>query len=678
MAESTVTTKGRMTPVSTDSSDLPDGNSSKSPDTTFDRIRRGRNRVVTPLAVGITLFHIGVLAFIPLDPWLFLGFSANLFCVLVYISLPLNPVWPQTSLAIDVLLSAAAVGVMAYLWLNVNEMYYRVGFNPTTADVVAGTAAIILVLETARRTLGMIFPALGAIFLLYALYGNIFPGIWGHRGYEYSRMISTVFSTEGLYGFAMNAAASYIVLFVTFGAFMEATGIGEFFIRFANAIAGRSRGGAAKVCVVASALFGTISGSSMGNVVTTGTFTIPLMKRAGYSATFAGGVEAAASTGGQIMPPLMGAVAFVLADATQTPYREVMLAAAIPALCYFMTVFFVTDFEALKQGLKGEEGDMPSVRQILKEDWPLLVPIILLLVMIVVLQRSITQSALLSILAAIVVDMIRKRRLLNLQMIWNGLARGSQLSIQAAAACAAAGVLVGVFGLTGLGNRFVMVATGLSGDFLIPAMIMVMLLTLMMGFPLPTVPAYVITGMIGAPVIVKLAGVEPLVAHLFVLYYACVSTITPPVGLAAFAAAGIAGADPYRTAFAAMRLGLAAYVIPFVFVFNQHLLGFGTWYEVSAAVVTALAASYALACSINSDYHKAMRLVIAAIAVPLIWPNLALNAAALIALIVLDYFGRKTSKSGGSKKTLSYVSGPSNPSPTNLDDGSASAKEKPK
>ncbi len=616
-------------------------------DPTTVRFNAAREQLTTVLAVGVTLFHIVTLALIPMDPWLFLGTSAHLFCIMVFVSHPLLPRRPVLSALIDALICAASAAVIVYLWLNVSEMYYRVGFDPTTGDVVFGTIATVLILEMARRSLGIIFPALGIAFILYALFGNYVPGVWGHRGYEFSRTISTLFSTEGLYGFAMNAAASYIVLFVTFGAFMEATGVGGFFIRFANAVAGRSRGGPAKVCVVASALFGTISGSAMGNVVTTGTFTIPLMKKAGYPPAFAGAVEAAASTGGQIMPPLMGAVAFVLADATQTPYRDVMLAAAIPAICYFATVFFVTDFEAVRQRLKAEEGETESVWTVLKEDWMLLLPIVLLVVMVVFLQRSITQSAIFAIGAAIVVDMIRRRSIVRPSMIVRGLAFGGKSSMQAAAACAAAGTLVGVFALTGLGNRFVMLATSMSSGMLIPALIMIMLLTLLMGFPLPTVPAYVITGMIGAPVIVKLSGVEPVVAHLFVMYFACISTVTPPVGLAAFAAAGIAGANPYRTAFTAVRLGMAAYVIPFVFIFNDHLLGYGEWYQVLSAFVTALAIAYALACAVNSDYHPIARVAILATALPMFWPGVIWDTTGLILLVIVDYFGRKTSRSGG-------------------------------
>ncbi len=617
------------------------------PDPAQARYDWARDQLTSIVAVGVTVFHFLALALIPLDPWLFLGASAHMFCILVFISHPLMPDKPRLSVAVDGILCAASAAVIAYLVLNYSEMYDRVGFDPTTMDVVFGTIALVVILEMARRSVGAVFPIFGVALVLYACYGNLIPGIWGNRGYEYGRVISTLFSTVGLYGFAMNAAASYIVLFVTFGAFMEATGVGEFFIRFANAVAGRSRGGPAKVCVVSSALFGMISGSSMGNVMTIGTFTIPLMKRTGYTPTFAGAVEAAASTGGQLMPPLMGAVAFVLADATGTPYRDVMLAAAIPAVCYFATVFFVTDFEALKQNLRpSADAEALSPWKVLREDWLLLMPIVLLVVMVVWLQHSITMSAIYSIGAAIAVDMIRRRSFVRPSMIWKSLAAGSRNSMQAAAACAAAGVLVGVFALTGLGNRFVMVATGLSDAYLLPALIVVMVLTLLMGFPLPTVPAYVITGMIGAPVIVKLSGVEPLVAHMFVMYFACVSTVTPPVGLAAFAAASISGANPYRTGFTAMRLGMAAYIVPFVFIFNPHLLGFGTWWQVASALVMALGAGYALACAVNSDYHPGVRVAVALTAIPMLWPKVVVNVAGIAVLLVIAYFGRRTSVAG--------------------------------
>jgi len=278
----------------------------------------GWTRVITVLAVATTLFHILALTVYSLDPWLFLGYSLGLFCLIGFIVFPAGG-RSTAPRAIDIVLCGLTVGFMVYLGLNYYEMYDRVGYSPTAWDTVWGTIAVALTLELARRVLGWFFPILSVLCIAYALAGGGLPGIWGHRGYEYDRTISTLFSTEGLFGFAMSAAATYIVLFVTFGAFLRATGVGPVFINLAMAVAGRARGGPAKVSVIASALFGTISGSSMGNVATVGTLTIPLMKRVGYSAPFSGAVEAAASTGGQLMPPIMGSVAFVLAEATMTP-----------------------------------------------------------------------------------------------------------------------------------------------------------------------------------------------------------------------------------------------------------------------------------------------------------------------------------------------------------------------
>jgi TRAP transporter 4TM/12TM fusion protein len=610
------------------------------------QIDQARDVFKKGLAVAVTLFHIVALSLLTLDPWLFLGTSAHLFCVLAFINYPALPRRPELSAVIDVLLSAGSVAVIIYLWQNVPEIYYRVGVDPSTTDVVVGTIATAVILEMARRCIGIVFPIMCLVLIVYAMYGNVLPGLWGHRGYEFDRTVSAMFSTEGLYGFSMDAAATYIVLFVTFGAFMHATGVGGFFINLATAVTQRSRGGPAKACVVGSALFGMVSGSSMGNVATVGTFTIPLMKRAGYPAAFAGAVEAAASTGGQLMPPIMGSVAFVLADATETPYREVMLAAAIPAICYFAAVFFVADFEAMKRGLLPAKDVVLNVWSILRKDGILIVPLLILLTWVVALDHSVVQSALLATAAAILVDLIRKRRIMPLKLVLNSLEQGSLGTLQAAGACAAAGVLVGIFGMTGLGNNFVAAMTGLGGHFLFPVLVLVMILTILMGFPLPTVPAYVITAMIGAPLIIKLGGVGMLAAHLFVMYYACVSTLTPPVALAAFAAASIAGADPYKTSWMAMRLSIAAYVVPFIIIYNPALIGHGAWYQIAGAIVSAIASAFALAAAVNSNYSAVLRLLMVVLVVPIAWPNLWINAAGVAALLIVSQIGRRIARNG--------------------------------
>lgn len=594
------------------------------------------------LAAGTTLYHILDLTIFLLDPWLFLACSAGLFSILTFLLFPGGKKGRNKVQAIDIVLSVLSIAVMVYLALNYQEMYYRVGFDPAPLDWVFGMIAVFTVLEMVRRLIGWFFPILGVLFILYAIFGGVLPGILGHRGYEFSRTISTIFSTEGLYGSAMSAAATYIVLFVTFGAFVRATGVGQFFIDLATSIAGMARGGPAKVAVFASALFGMVSGSSMGNAVTVGSFTIPLMKHVGYRPAFAGAVEAAASTGGQIMPPVMGSVAFVLAEATLTPYREVMTAAIIPAICYFACVFFMVDFEALKTGLRGlTREEMPSFTGTLRKGWLLLLPIMTLVYMIVVSGRSVIVSAIASMIVALAVDLIRRKKWMGWKEVSKALQEGSIGTLEAAGACAAAGIIIGVFTLTGLGNRFVDMILIYGKDNLLLCLFLVMSVCLLLGCPLPTVPAYILTAALGAPVLVNL-GVPILAAHMFVMYYACVSTITPPVAFTAYAAAGIAKADPNETGWIATRLGIAAYIIPFAFIYNPAILWSGHWYEILWATLMGLLSGYALACGINSNYRPFLRVTVFAAAFVLLIHGLAANLAGIVlvagVVFVQNYF----------------------------------------
>lgn len=604
------------------------------------------------LAAGTTLFHILNLTVFLLDPWLFLAGSAGLFSILTFLLFPGGKKGRDRVQLIDVVLSVLSVSVLVYLIFNYQEMYYRVGFDPAPLDWVFGMIAIFTILEMVRRLIGWFFPILGVLFILYAIFGGVLPGILGHRGYEFNRTISTLFSTEGLYGSAMSAAATYIVLFVTFGAFVRATGVGQFFIDLSTSIAGRARGGPAKVAVFASALFGTVSGSSMGNAVTVGSFTIPLMKHVGYRPAFAGAVEAAASTGGQIMPPVMGSVAFVLAEATMTPYRDVMTAAIIPAICYFACVFFMVDFEALKTGLRGmTREEMPRFGLTLRKGWLLLLPIIVLVYMIVLSGRSVIVSAIASMVVALAVDLIRRWKWMGWKEVSRALQEGSIGTLEAAGACAAAGIIIGVFTLTGLGNRFVDMILIYGKDNLLLCLFLVMSVCLLLGCPLPTVPAYILTAALGAPVLVNL-GVPVLAAHMFVMYFACVSTITPPVAFTAYAAAGIAKADPNETGWIATRLGVAAYIIPFAFVYNPAILWSGSWYEILWATLLGTLSGYALACGINSNFRPVLKATVLVAAFVLLMQNLAANLAGIVlvagvALIQHTIFNRRQGLSGG-------------------------------
>ena len=594
------------------------------------RVLSGRwGKACSALAILTTFYHILALTVISIDPWLFLGFSLGLFWILAFLLFPATAAGRERVQAFDLVLCAAAVAAMVYLAAEYEGMYLRTGFEPDTADWIFGLTAVALTIEMSRRVLGWSFPILAVLFIAYALWGGALPGFLGHRGYEFDRTMATLVSTEGVFGFAMAAAATYIVLFVTFGAFLRATNVGQFFIQVATAIAGGRRGGPAKVAIFASAMFGTVSGSSMSNVAAVGTFTIPLMKRVGYSPAFAGAVEAAASTGGQIMPPVMGSVAFVLAEATQTPYRDIMLAALIPAICYFAAMWFVIDFEAIKLGLRATpREEMPRLGNVLREGWLLVVPIAILVGMIMAAGRSVMQSAIVSIFVALAIDLIRRRRFMSWSAIKDALKEGATGSLEAVAACACAGILVGVFILTGLGNRFVDLVLVYGQQYLVLTLVIVMLVTLLLGFPLPTVPAYILTAAVGAPIMVKL-GVPMLAAHMFIMYYACVSTLTPPVALAAYTAAGIAGSDPNRTGWLATRLSIAAYIVPFVFIFNPAILWSGPWYDILRAAVMGFASAYGLAGAVNSNLNPAARMALFAAAVAALHGDWRANLAGL-------------------------------------------------
>jgi len=594
------------------------------------------SKATSALAVFITVYHIVALTVITIDPWLFLGFSLGLFWMLAFLMFPATAAGRERVQPIDLVLCAAAIAAMGYLSLEYEGMYLRTGFEPSTGDWIFGLTAVVLSIEMSRRVLGWSFPVMAVGFIAYALWGGALPGFLGHRGYEFDRTMATLVSTEGIFGFAMSAASTYIVMFVAFGAFLRATNVGQFFIQLATAIAGRRRGGPAKVAIFASAMFGTISGSSMSNVAAVGTFTIPLMKRVGYSPAFAGAVEAAASTGGQIMPPVMGSVAFVLAEATQTPYRDIMLAALIPAICYFAAMWFVIDFEAIKLRLKPTpKEDMPRLAQVLREGWLLVLPVVILVGMIVVEGRSVVQSAVISIIVALAVDFVRRRRFMGWRKIMSSLEEGAKGSVEAVAACACAGILVGVFILTGLGNNFVDLVLAYGQQYLVLTLLIVMLVTIFLGFPLPTVPAYILTAAVGAPIMVKL-GVPLLAAHLFIMYYACVSTLTPPVALAAFTAAGIAGSDPNKTGWLATRLSIAAYIVPFVFIYNPAILWSGPWYDVLRAAVMGVAGAYGMAGAVNSNFHPLCRIAMFAAAVAVLnrsWAVTLLGIAILAAVM---------------------------------------------
>ena len=428
---------------------------------------------------------------------------------------------------------------------------------PVPLDYFMGALAVILVLEGARRSTGNILPVLAIIFLLYARFGYLIPGPLGHRGFSWARIITRMYMTdEGLFGVTLMVSASYVFMFILFGAFLSKTGTAKFFNDFAMGLAGRLRGGPAQVSVIGSAMMGTISGSAQANVVTTGTFTIPLMKSVGYAPHFAGAVEAAASTGGILMPPIMGAAAFMMASFLGIPYVKIMAAGVIPALFYYFGIFLMVDLEARRTGLKGmPKEQLPDVRKVVREGGHLLLPIAVILLMLI-LGYTPLYAAFFGLITTVVGSYLRKSTRISFRAILEALAEGSKTAISVGTACAVVGFVVGTVSMTGLGQVIALNIMKLSMGKLWFAMILVMLAAMVLGMGLPAEACYIVTASVAAPALVNM-GVLPMAAHFFVFYYGTLSCVIPPVALTSYTAAGIAQANPTKVAIAALKLALA-------------------------------------------------------------------------------------------------------------------------
>jgi len=490
----------------------------------------------------------------------------------------------------DILLAIIAVAVGAYWPVMIDELVNRVG-RLTELDFYIGLAAILLVLEATRRTVGLPIMIIAMAFMGYALYGPYMPGFLAHRGLDLDRLVQSMFfTTEGILGTPLGVSATFIFLFLLFGSFLEKTGVGQYFNDLAIFIAGKRVGGPAKVAIFSSALQGTISGSSVANVVQSGAFTIPMMKKLGYGKEFSGAVEASASTGGQLMPPVMGAAAFLMVEfiGGGISYWDIAKAAAIPAVLYFTGIWIMTHFEAKRVGLRGlKDEEIPARKEILSKIY-LLVPILVIMILMLT-GMSVMRSALWSILITVVVSAIKKETRIGIRGIIEALVDGARTALGVAAATAAAGIIVGVVTKTGLGLKLANGILDLAGGLLIPTLIFTMIASLILGMGSPTTANYVITSTIAAPAIILL-GVPDLSAHLFVFYFGIIADITPPVALAAFAAAGVSGGEPLKTGVISSKLAIAAFIIPYIFVLSPEMLMIDTtWYYLIWVVFTALA-----------------------------------------------------------------------------------------
>ena len=620
--------------------------------------------ILSLLFAGVQLYSAftGRVAATQLRP-LHLGFVM----MLVFLIYPISKKARRDTLPIyDILLSALAMGVCLYIALQHVELANRINKN-TQLDLWVGGLLIVLLFECCRRVVGLPIMVVAGVFILYAYFGKYMPGGLQHRGFKVKRIITQlVYTTEGIMGTPLGASATFIYLFVLFGAFLERTEVGNFFIDFANAIAGHKRGGPAKVAVLASALEGTVSGSSVANTVGSGSFTIPMMKKLGYRKEFAAAVEATASTGGQIMPPVMGAAAFLMAESVGVPYMEVVKAALIPAILYFVGIYIIIEFEARKYGLVGmDKKDLPPFLPLIKKQGYLILPLI---VIVAFLSMGYTPvfAALVGIATCVLCDIIRhliigvvgaiearkeRKEKVNAAKIAGDVAvqtgidivasldKGSRSVLGVAVACGMAGIIVGMITLTGIGLTLGNSLTALAGGNQYLTLVFTMLASIILGMGVPTTANYLITSTIMAGTVMKVVGCDILAAHLFVFYFGIIADITPPVALAAMAGSAIAKSDPFKTGLNAVKLAIAAFIVPYIFVFNNKMLFIGAqWYDILQIGVTSIFGMLGVAAALEGYYtrhaHLLQRLLFLAGGLLLIEPSLITDIIGVIIIII--------------------------------------------
>lgn len=519
--------------------------------------------------------------------------------IIVLLIKPFNKKREKLSNVVDMIMTITIIGVLGYILTDLNGFISRAG-APAQMDIIAGTVFLIVLLDLARRATGIVMVILAVFFFAQNCFASHMPGFLHRRSLAYSNMIDFVFMRiDGIIGSPIQTMSSYVVLFMIFAALLAETHAGDFFIDLATAVTGKSRGGPAKAAVVASGCFGSISGSAIANVAGTGCITIPLMKRIGYDKNFAGAVEAVASTGGQIMPPMMGAAAFILAQNVGIPYVKVAACAAIPAILYYLAVYYMVDFRAGKTGLKETPEDaMPDLKKTFREGWLLLLPIILIVYLMAV-GRSAQYSALMATLALVVVSFIHNKTRVDGRGMLHALIEGIKDTAGVSVTAGTAGIIIGGITNTGLNLIFANQILKICGGSLPVALVLIALVSLVLGMGMTTTAVYITVATIMAPALIKM-GVNVLAAHLFCFYFGCICTITPPVALASFTAAGISGGNPTKTGFISFRLGMVAYIVPFIFVYQPSLIFQGdSIVESLLAAVTAAVGCWAIAAAIE-------------------------------------------------------------------------------
>ena len=605
-------------------------------------------KIVSAIAITFSIFQLYTATFGILDAQLQRGIHLGFGLCLSFLLYPTKKSWRRDKLhPLDGILAILGAATPAYLVIFYRELILRAAL-PTTSDVIIGLIGILLVIEAARRVVGIPMVCVVLVFITYAFVGPYMPGVLAHRGLTIDQFVSHVyFTTEGIFGIPLGVSSTFIFLFILFGAYLEGTGLGKFFIDVANAIAGWASGGPAKVAVLSSGLMGTVSGSSVANVVGTGSLTIPMMKKLGYHKDFAGAVEAASSTGGQLMPPVMGAAAFLMAEFVGVPYVEIVKAAVIPAFLYFTGVWLGVHFEAKRNDLKGIPRDeLPKLGTILRERGHLAIPLIVI-VWLLVSGYTPMRAALVAIILSILCSAIKKSTRMKPSEIVKGLENGARNVLGVLVACAAAGIIIGVVTKTGVGLKLASGLLDLAGGLLLPSMFLTMITAIVLGMGVPTTANYVITSTIAAPALLQM-GVPILAAHMFVFYFGIIADVTPPVALAAYAGAGISGGNALKTGVNASKLAIAAFIIPYMFVLSPELLLMdGLTAGLALSLFTALVGMVALSSSLigylAAPLKTWQRIILAAGGLMLIKPGIETDiiGVAIFAVILILQLRKK-------------------------------------
>ncbi|MGR3377659.1 TRAP transporter permease [Salipiger abyssi] len=598
-------------------------------------------KAVVILAAAFALWVIYANLFVISDP-LILGilFISGIFTIL-FLAVGATSRAPDEIPFYDWVLSALSLACGIYFFMSTDAIADRISLLDafTPDQLFFGSALLFLTLEATRRTTGLGLTGVVMLFLIYNLFGYLLPPPFGHRVSEFSYLLDIlVFTTDGLFGVPIQVVASYVFLFVMFGTFLSKAGGGDFFFNVASLVTGRSRGGPAKIAVISSGLYGTMSGSPTSDVVATGSITIPVMKRLGYSARFAGAVEVAASTGGSAMPPIMGSAAFIMAEYSGISYNEIVLAALLPALFYYAGVFAQVHLRAVRLDLRPSEGEIPTVAETFKTGWVFLIPIVGIVVALM-LGYSPTFTAGVGVAATIVASMILKETRMTPWQIVEGLGTTTLQILPVAGACAAAGLVIGGLSMTGLGMKSANVILELSNAQPILTLVISAIVTIILGLGMPTPSAYILAAVLVGPALAKL-GFPTLPSQMFLLYYAILSALTPPIAVAAIAASAIADEDPFKIAFSAVRLAVVGFLLPFAFVWNPGILLTLDPLLNTLAVVGAAMATGAIAISVegsmgrNLSTLERLLLTLAAVGAVCPYPVIALVSMLLIAALV--------------------------------------------